>query len=65
MALAHLKVITMPRNRSLHDLPVHAGIATQLVTLCPFFKIEQIAEELEGFVLTQEPQAYGVAKMAL
>ena len=57
MALADLEVIAMPRNRSLHDLPVHAGIAAKLVLFRPFFKVEQIAEELEGFVLAQKPQA--------
>ena len=56
MALADLEVITVPRNRSLYDLPVHASIAAQLVTFCPFLKIEQVTEELEGFVLTQKPQ---------
>jgi hypothetical protein len=41
----------MPRNRSFHDLPVHTGIAAKLVLLGPFFKVEQVTEEPEGYYL--------------
>ena len=55
MAFADLKMVAMPGNWTLDDLPVHAGIAAKLVLLCPFLKIEQIAEKLESLCLIQQP----------
>src|SRR5260370_849939 len=54
--LAHLEVIAVPCNGALDDLPVHADIPAELVTLRPFLKVEKIAEELERFVFANEPQ---------
>ncbi len=47
VALADLQMVAVPCNRTLDDLPVYAGIAAKLVLRGPFFKIEEIAEELE------------------
>ena len=64
MALADLKVVAVPCNRILHDLPVHAGIAAELVLSGPLLKVEEIAEELEAFGLVEQPQPKRAAKMA-
>jgi hypothetical protein len=46
-------MVAVPCDRTLDDLPVHSGIACELILTRPLLKIEEIAEELEGFVLTQ------------
>ena len=47
MALADLEMVAVPGDRALHDLPVYAGIAAELVMFAPLFQVEEIAEELE------------------
>ena len=63
MALADLHVVAVPCDWALDDLAVHAGVAAELVVAGPFFKIEEIAEELEGFVLAEQPQSKRAAEM--
>ena len=65
MALANSKMVAVPADRTLHDLPIHAGIAAKLVLAGPFLQIEEVAEELEGLVLAQQSQANRTAEMAL
>ena len=64
-SLANFEVFAVPRHRALDYLPVHAGIAAGLVTLRPFLKVEQIAEELERFGPAKESQAQRTTEMTL
>ncbi len=64
VALADAQMVAVPCNRVLHDLPVYAGIAAELASLRPLFKVEEIAEKLEGAVLIEQPQPDGAAEMA-
>ena len=51
MPFAHLDMVAMPRNRGLHDLPVHTRVGAKLIVSGPLLQVEEIAEELERRVL--------------
>ena len=51
MALADSNMVLVPGHGTLHDLPVDARITAELVVFSPVFQIEEVAEELEGFIL--------------
>ena len=65
MTLANLKVIAVPGDGAFHNLAIHARVVTELVTLRPFFNIEEVAEELEGIGFAKQTQAKRAAKMTL
>jgi len=43
----------LPVDGTLHDLPVDAGVGTKVVSFCPIFEVEQIAEELKRLIFRQ------------
>ena len=53
MAFANLNVVAVPKDRTLDDLPIYSGVTAELVGGGPFFKVEQIAEELKRAVLIE------------
>jgi len=55
----------MPCDWTLDDLAVYAVVAAELVTLCPFFKIEEITEKLEDFGFVQQTESERAAEMGL
>ena len=63
MPLAYLHMIAMPCNGALDDLTVNTCVFPELVAIRPLLKIEEVAEELEGFGLAQQPQAKRTAEM--
>ena len=54
MPLADLNMVAVPCNGAFDDLTVNARVFTELVAIRPLLKIEEVAEELEGFGLTQQ-----------
>jgi hypothetical protein len=62
--LSHLHMVAVPCHGTLHDLAVHARIAAKLTLACPLFKIEEIAEELEGLELAEQLETEGAAEMS-
>ncbi len=65
MAFANRDVVAVPCDRTLHDLPVHSGVAAKLVLLGPLFEVEKIAEKLEDFGLVEQTQSQRAAEMGL
>jgi hypothetical protein len=53
MTFADLEVVTVPCDRALDDLTVYSCIAAKLILTGPLFKIEEVAEELEGVGLAE------------
>ena len=62
--LSDLHVVAVPGDRTLDDLPVNACVAAKLPSAGPLLKIEEIAEELEGFVLAKQPQSERAAEVS-
>jgi hypothetical protein len=62
--LADLNVVAMPRDRTLDYLAVYARIAAELIVAGPLLQIEEIAEELEGFALPEQPEAKRAAEVS-
>ncbi len=56
-------MVAVPCDRALYDLPVHSGIAAELVVLGPLLKVEEIAKNWKASVLSSKPQSERAAEM--
>ena len=63
--MTNLNVVAVPGHRALHDLPVHSGIGAKFALAGPLLKIEEVAEELEDFILPKQAQPERTAEMPL
>ena len=51
------EMVAVPFDRTLHNLAVHAVIASQFIRGGPFFEIEEVAEELIDRILLKQLQS--------
>jgi hypothetical protein len=51
MPLPYSQMIALPRDGTFDNLAIDAVIVAELVLRSPLFKVEEVGEELERFVL--------------